>query len=168
MAYTEVLAPEDGLLMELAIAGGDRNFQPSIVARVQNGKDAQNLGPYDRKRRLFTNLLVEPPIYFRYAGRRGCLANVQVVGNKDLPLAAQRSDDWRREEMLVGLFADASTSPVSHADKGKISDVPESGTISGDRRKKTHQPASDSSFAVDQSTGFAVILGAELESKNRR
>ena len=50
----------------------------------------------------------------RYAWGRNPLANLQVTGNKDLPFATQRSDDWKMEQVpLVSLaFHTVPNEPV--------------------------------------------------------
>ncbi len=60
------------------------------------------------------------PIHFRYAWGRNPLANLQVTGNKDLPLATQRSDDWPMEFVPLGVLDDPVTLPLSRGDRNKI------------------------------------------------
>jgi sialate O-acetylesterase len=101
----EVGDPEDGAIVGFAIAGEDRKFQPADVAYFEKGKDARGQMQYDRKQLVLTSPLVPLPIHFRYGWGRNPLANLQMVGHKDIPFATQRSDDWRMEE--VPLSGDA-------------------------------------------------------------
>ena len=64
--------------------------------------------------------MVTQPTQFRYAWGRNPLANLQAKGNKDLPFATQRSDDWRMEEVPLGVLGSEVTLPVSRGDRGKI------------------------------------------------
>ena len=50
--------------------------------------------------------MVPEPIHFRYAWGRNPLGNLQATGNKDLPFATQRSDDWKMEEVPLGVLGD--------------------------------------------------------------
>lgn len=91
----EVGDPEEGAIQGFAIAGEDRRFQPADVAYAENGKDDRGRIQYDRKQLVLTIPMVSEPIHFRYGWGRDPLANLQAVGNKDLPFATQRSDDWK-------------------------------------------------------------------------
>ena len=74
----------------------------------------------DRKQLVLTSPLVPEPIHFRYAWGRNPLANLQATGNKDLPLATQRSDDWPMEFVPLGVLDDPVTLPLSRGDRNKI------------------------------------------------
>ncbi|MCA9178997.1 MAG: hypothetical protein KDB14_31250 [Planctomycetales bacterium] len=117
---TEVGDPEDGAIQGFAIAGEDRRFQPADVAYAEKGKDNRGRIQYDRKQLVLTSPLVPQPIHFRYAWGRNPLANLQAMGNKDLPFATQRSDDWRMEEAPLGVLGETVTLPISRADRNKI------------------------------------------------
>ncbi len=69
---------------------------------------------------LLTSPMVTKPIHFRYAWGRNPLANLQATGNKDLPFATQRSDDWRMEEVPLGVLGDDVAVPISRGDRNKI------------------------------------------------
>ena len=112
--------PQDGAIQGFAIAGGDRRFHPADVAYAEKGKDGRGRVQYDRKQLLLTSPMVPQPVHFRYAWGRNPLANLQVTGNKDLPFATQRSDDWRMEEVPLGVLGDDVTRPVSRGDRNKI------------------------------------------------
>ncbi len=75
---------------------------------------------YDRKQLVLTSPMVPEPIHFRYAWGRNPLANLQATGNKDLPFATQRSDDWKMEEVPLGVLGDEVTLPLSRGDRNKI------------------------------------------------
>ena len=117
---TDVSDPEDGAMQGFAIAGKDRRFHPADVAYAEKGKDSRGRTQYDRKQLVLTSLMVPEPIHYRYAWGRNPLANVQATGNKDLPLATQRSDDWRMEEVPLGVLGEDAAQPPSRGDRGKI------------------------------------------------
>ena len=64
--------------------------------------------------------MVKKPIHYRYAWGRNPLANLQATGNKDLPFATQRSDDWVMEEVPLGVLGETVNLPISRADRSKI------------------------------------------------
>ena len=101
---SEVGDPQDGVISGFVIAGADRRFQPADVAYVQVGEDDRGQPRFDRKQLLLRSPLVSEPIHFRYAWGRNPLANLQVQGNKDLPFATQRSDDWDMGTVPLGVL----------------------------------------------------------------
>ena len=117
---TDVGDPEDGAIEGFAIAGEDRKFHPADVAYAEKGKDNRGRVQYDRKQLVLTSPMVPKPIHFRYAWGRNPLANLQATGNKDLPFATQKSDDWKMEEVPLGVLGDDVTLPLSRGDKNKI------------------------------------------------
>ena len=64
--------------------------------------------------------MVPAPIHFRYAWGRNPLANLQATGNKDIPFATQRSDDWKMEHVPLGVLSDDVTLPISRGDRSQI------------------------------------------------
>ncbi|QDU98807.1 hypothetical protein [Lignipirellula cremea] len=117
---TDVSDPEDGAIEGFAIAGKDRRFHPADVAYAEKGKNDRGQVQYDRKQLVLTSPMVTEPIHFRYAWGRNPLANLQATGNKDLPFATQRSDNWRMEEVPLGVLGDEVTLPLSRGDQNKI------------------------------------------------
>ncbi len=117
---TDVSDPEDGAIQGFAIAGEDRKFHPADVTYAEKGKDSRGRMQYDRKQLVLTSPMVSEPIHFRYAWGRNPLANLQATGNKDLPFATQRSDDWKMEEVPLGVLGDDVTLPISRGDRNKI------------------------------------------------
>jgi sialate O-acetylesterase len=117
---TDVSDPEDGAIQGFAIAGEDRRFHPADVAYAEKGKDDRGRIQYDRKQLVLTSPMVPKPTHFRYAWGRNPLANVQATGNKDLPFATQRSDDWKMEQVPLGVLGDEVTVPISRGDRNKI------------------------------------------------
>ncbi|MBK8098753.1 MAG: hypothetical protein IPK26_16695 [Planctomycetes bacterium] len=103
---TEVADPEDGAIVGFSIAGDDRRFQPADVAYREVGKDDRGRAKFDRKQLVLTSPLVSAPKHFRYGWGRNPLANLQVLGNKDLPFATQRSDDFGMGEVPLGVLGD--------------------------------------------------------------
>lgn len=116
----EVGDPEEGAIQGFAIAGDDRRFHPADVVYAEKGKDNRGQIQYDRRQLLLTSPMVRQPIHFRYAWGRNPLANLQATGNKDLPFATQRSDDWKMEEIPLGVLGDEATLPLSGGDRNKI------------------------------------------------
>ena len=117
---TDVGDPEDGAIEGFAIAGEDRKFHPANVSYGVKGKGNRGRTQYNRKQLVLTSPMVSNPLHFRYAWGRNPLANLQATGNKDLPFATQRSDDWRLEEVPLGVFEEEVTLPISRGDRGKI------------------------------------------------
>ena len=116
----EVGDPQDGAIEGFAIAGKDRRFHPADVAYAEKGKDNRGRIQYDRKRLLIASEMVADPIHFRYGWGRNPLANLQAAGHKDLPLATQRSDNWRAEEVPLGILGDKVELPISRRDSNKL------------------------------------------------
>ncbi len=107
---TPVGDPEDGAIVGFAIAGDDRCFQPADVAYLEVGKDDRGQPRFDQKQLVLRSPLVPSPKHFRYAWGRNPLANLQAIGNKDLPFATQRSDDWNVGEVPLGVLGGEWTS----------------------------------------------------------
>ncbi len=90
----------DGKLLGFAIAGEDRRFYPADVDWLADGaKDNRNRPQYDRSILVLSNRFVPEPVHYRYAWARNPMGN--IVNNRGVPLAAQRSDDWILEETPV-------------------------------------------------------------------
>ncbi|MEZ6094559.1 MAG: hypothetical protein R3C03_10035 [Pirellulaceae bacterium] len=117
---SEVGDPEDGVIEGFAIAGEDRQFHPANVAYGERGTDDRGQMQYDRRQLVLTSPMVPEPIHFRYAWGRNPLANLQATGNKDLPFATQRSDDWIMEQVPAGVLDESLTFPISRGDSNKI------------------------------------------------
>lgn len=103
---TPVGDPEGGAMQGFAIAGEDRRFQPAEVAYLEVGKDDRGRPKFDQKQLVLTSALVPLPQQFRYGWGRNPLANVQALGNKDLPFATQRSDDWGMGDVPLGVLGE--------------------------------------------------------------
>lgn len=101
---TEVGDPQEGDILGFAIAGEDRRFHPAQVSYLEVGKDDRGQPRLDRKQLVLTSPMVPQPIHFRYAWGRNPLANLQAIGNKDLPFATQRSDNWSMTEVPLGVL----------------------------------------------------------------
>ena len=116
----EVGDPLEAKIEGFAIAGTDRVFHPADVAYLETGKDDQNRPKFDRKQLVLSSPLVANPIHFRFAWGRNPLANLQALGNKDLPFATQKSDNWRMEEVPAGILEDSASVPPSRQDNARI------------------------------------------------
>ncbi len=117
---TDVGDPGDGEIQGFAIAGENRQFHPADVRYAETGKNDRGQPQYDRKQLILTSPMVAEPTQFRYAWGRNPLANLQAAGNKDLPFATQRSDDWRMEEVPLGVLGEEVTLPISRGDRTRI------------------------------------------------
>ena len=105
----------DGKLLGFAIAGEDRRFYPADANWFSDGsKNDRNRVEYDKHILVLSNRLVPKPVHYRYAWARNPLGN--VVNNRGVPLACQRSDDWLLEETPVKLATtdDASKRQVAN------------------------------------------------------
>lgn len=93
---TAVAAVDDGsgVMKGFAIAGEDRRFQPAEANYLVTGKDEKGRDIEQRTALVLRSPLIEKPVHFRYAWGRNPMANVQLPGNSDVPLATQRSDQW--------------------------------------------------------------------------
>ena len=116
----EVGDPEDGAIEGFAIAGEDRKFHPADVAYGEKGKGARGRIQYNRRQLILSSPMVGEPIHFRYAWGRNPLANLQATGNKDLPFATQRSDNWKMETLPLGVLSDEVSGKISRADRNRI------------------------------------------------
>ncbi len=116
----EVGDPLDGQIQGFLIAGEDRRFQPAEVRYRQVGEDDRGRPRLDRKQLILSSALVSAPIHFRYAWARNPLANVQVTGNKDLPLGTQRSDDWDMGTVPLGVLEGPLGDKLSRAQTSAV------------------------------------------------
>jgi sialate O-acetylesterase len=119
---TPVSDPEDGAIEGFAIAGDDRRFQVADVSYVEVGKDDRGQPRFDQKQLVLRSPLVPAPKHFRYAWGRSPLGNVQAIGNKDLPFAAQRSDDWDMGDVPLGVLGDGwnGKAPLTGAQRNRV------------------------------------------------
>lgn len=117
---TEVGDPEEGAIQGFAIAGEDRKFHPADAAYLEKGKDARGQMQVDRTQLVLSSPMVPMPTHYRYGWGRNPLANLQAVGHKDIPFATQRSDDWRMEEVPLGVLDPNVPLPLSGGDANKI------------------------------------------------
>lgn len=117
---TEVGDPGDGAIEGFAIAGRDRRFQPATATYQVEGTDDRGRPRQNRRKLVLSSPLVPDPIHFRYAWGRNPLANLQATGNKDLPFATQRSDDWHRDEVPLGVLGDNTPDEQSRAQRNQI------------------------------------------------
>ncbi|MEM6504367.1 MAG: hypothetical protein AAF711_02765 [Planctomycetota bacterium] len=115
----DVMDPEDGPMLGFAIAGEAREFHPATAEYFVKGKDDRGRDQLDRKKLVLTSIMVPEPIHYRYAWCRNPLANIQLTGNKDVPLATQRSDDWGLEEAPLSVVESLDPNN-SRANRGKI------------------------------------------------
>lgn len=120
---TQVQDPQDGAIVGFAIAGEDRKFYPATASFAEKGKDSRGRMQYDKSKLVLTSSMVEKPVAYRYAWGRNPLANLQMSGNKDLPIGTQRSDDWPMHTVPLGVLPEDIELPMSRGDKAKISNA---------------------------------------------
>jgi sialate O-acetylesterase len=90
----------DGRMLGFAIAGKDRRFYPAEINWFTDGaRGNRNQPQFDRKVLVLSSRFVPQPLHYRYAWARNPMGN--IVNNRGVPLAAQRSDDWILEETPV-------------------------------------------------------------------
>jgi sialate O-acetylesterase len=90
--------------------GEDRRFQPADTTHLVTGKDARGRPRKDMKVLVLSSPMVPEPIHFRYAWGRSPMGNIQAHHNTDVPLATQRSDDWKMIEVpVIGESVDRGT-----------------------------------------------------------
>lgn len=115
----DVMDPEDGPMLGFAIAGEAREYHPATASYFIKGKDSRGRDQYDRKKLVLASIMVQDPIHFRYAWSRNPLANIQLTGNRDVPLATQKSDDWGLEEAPLSVV-ETLDPENQRANRGKI------------------------------------------------
>ncbi|MFK7788436.1 MAG: hypothetical protein AB8C95_02940 [Phycisphaeraceae bacterium] len=115
----DVQDPEDGPMLGFAIAGEAREYHPATAVHFVKGKDNRGREQLDRKKIVLTSIMVPDPIHFRYAWSRNPVANVQLSGNKDVPIGTQKSDDWGLEEAPLSVVENLDPEN-SRANRGKI------------------------------------------------
>lgn len=96
---TEVKTKDEGddKLIGFAIAGNDRRFFPAEVNWFTSGeKDNRNRPVESHNILVLSSPFVAAPVHYRYAWARNPMAN--ITNNRQVPLPAQRSDDWMLEE----------------------------------------------------------------------
>lgn len=90
----------DGKLVGFAIAGNDRRFHPADVNWfTEPAEDSGNRPQLNRRVLVLSNRFVPEPVHYRYAWARNPMGN--IVNDRGVPLATQRSDDWILEETPV-------------------------------------------------------------------
>jgi sialate O-acetylesterase len=117
---TQVQDPQDGAIVGFAIAGQDRRYHPATASFAEKGKDGRGRMQYDKSKLVLTSIMVEQPVHFRYAWARNPLANLQMSGNKDLPIGTQRSDNWPMHTVPLGVLDEEIELPMSRGDRGKL------------------------------------------------
>ena len=116
----EVGDPMDGAIEGFAIAGEDGRFQPAKAEHLQVGVDDRGRPRLDRRQLVLSSPLVPAPLHFRYAWGRNPMGNLQLMGNKDLPFATQRSDAWGLAEAPRGVLEEVPEGKLSRRDQNRI------------------------------------------------
>ncbi|MBT3202577.1 MAG: hypothetical protein HN350_21975 [Phycisphaerales bacterium] len=90
---------DDAGIQGFAIAGADRRFQPADADWLITKMDRHNRPQYDRRSVVLTSKHIAKPIHFRYAWGRNPMGNLVRADHTTIPLATQRSDNWKPEEV---------------------------------------------------------------------
>ncbi len=119
---TAVCAVDDGPIFGFAIAGQDRRFRPARAEFLVKGLDDRKQPQYDRTALVLSSPHVPEPVHFRFAWGRNPLANLQSADHNDLPFATQRSDDWKMEDVPLGVLGGEPLveGTLSRVQRGKI------------------------------------------------
>jgi len=99
---TEVVMKDESedKFIGFALAGKDRRFFPAETNWFTDGsKDNRNRPVETHNILVLSSPFVPEPVHYRYAWARNPMAN--VTNHRQVPLAAQRSDEWRMEETPV-------------------------------------------------------------------
>ncbi|MDA7887015.1 hypothetical protein N9B29_01210, partial [bacterium] len=101
MMSTEIRTKDDsdGRMLGFAIAGKDRRFYPAVIEYGTDGVDNRNRPRVKRNILVLSSPHVVEPVHYRYAWARNPMSN--LTSARQIPLATQRSDDWRQEEIPV-------------------------------------------------------------------
>ena len=126
---------DGGPMKGFAIAAEDRQFHPAEIQHLETGKDNRGRPKYDMTKLVLTSSMVENPIHFRYAWGRSPWGNMQARHNVDIPLATQRSDNWRLEAVPSGLFGDSVPKKLDGRQKRQLKQALQA----QDRARKRHE-----------------------------
>ena len=102
----------DGKMQGFAIAGQDRRFYPAVIEYGTDGMDNRNRPRLRRNILVLSSPYVANPVHYRYAWARNPMSN--LVSSRQIPLATQRSDDWRQEETPVAFPIPEGVDPKSY------------------------------------------------------
>ncbi|MEI6533900.1 MAG: hypothetical protein WCN98_01070, partial [Verrucomicrobiaceae bacterium] len=94
-----------------SIAGKDGKFQPAKAEYLVTGKDNNGKLQQNWKVLVLSHPLVPNPIHFRFAWGRNPMGNLRMVYIKDIPLEAQRSDNWTVADMFDNYTGKKSAVP---------------------------------------------------------
>ena len=100
-------------IVGFSIAGKDGKFQPAKAEYLVTGKDSNGQPQHNSKALVLSHPLVPNPIHFRFAWGRNPMGNLRqgVYQSGDVPLAAQRSDNWTVADMYENYTGKKSAVP---------------------------------------------------------
>lgn len=100
----------DGRMLGFAIAGEDRRFYPADIQYYTDGSvDNRHQPIYQRNVLVLSSPFVPNPVHFRHAWARNPISN--LVNDRGVPVATQRSDDWLLEETPTKVDTSHNVSP---------------------------------------------------------
>ena len=136
-----------------AVAGNDRRFYPADANyQTDNSKGDRNRPEPNRRVLVLSSRFVPEPAHFRYAWARNPMGN--VVNERGVPLAAQRSDDWVLEE-----------TPVKFATPGGMTEDAARRTVGNQIRKALERQALDEANKIRVAvTGNKATLSGSVHS----
>ena len=94
-----------------SIAGKDGKFQPAKTEYLVTGKDNNGKPQQNWRALVLSHPLVPNPIHYRFAWGRNPMGNLRMVYIKDIPLEAQRSDNWTAADMYENYTGKKSAVP---------------------------------------------------------
>lgn len=94
-----------------SIAGKDGKFQPAKAEYLVTGKDSNGQPQLNGKALVLSHPLVPNPIHFRFGWGRNPVGNLRMTYIKDVPLEAQRSDNWTVADMYENYTGKKSAVP---------------------------------------------------------
>ncbi|MCA9136672.1 MAG: hypothetical protein KDB00_07935 [Planctomycetales bacterium] len=122
LRFDEAVSAVDdgGPILGFAVAGEDRRFHPADARYLERTKDDPGGPQTDKKVLVLVSPMVPRPVHYRYAWARSPLGNLQADRMTDIPLATQRSDDWRLENVPLGVHEVEVTEKLDRQQKQKL------------------------------------------------
>jgi sialate O-acetylesterase len=108
---SDVASVNSEAIVGFSIAGKDGKFQPAKAEYLVTGKDKNGQPQITWKALVLSHPLVPNPIHFRFGWGRNPVGNLRMVYIKDVPLAAQRSDNWTVADMYENYTGKKSAVP---------------------------------------------------------
>ena len=108
---SDVTSLNSEAIVGFSIAGKDGKFQPAKAEYLVTGEDNNGKPKQNWKALVLGHPLVTNPIHYRFAWGRNPVGNLRMVYIKDIPLEAQRSDNWTVADMFENYTGKKSAVP---------------------------------------------------------